>query len=118
MVQHRIAEATSEQTVAQAAVADAIRAADGGWQRPILLQSVKVQAGRAATVVTATAHQVLGAIGFTDEHVLHHYSKKLWVWRDAWGRQAALEAEIGQAAVADAAGLWSHIVDSKEMQHG
>ncbi|MRX48930.1 hypothetical protein GI374_00460 [Paracoccus sp. S-4012] len=117
-IQHRIAEAASEQTVAQAAVAGAIRAADGGWSRPILWQSAKVQAGRAASVVTATAHQVLGAIGFTEEHVLHHYSKKLWVWRDAWGRQAALEAGIGQAAVADARGLWSHIVDTEETQHG
>lgn len=113
-IQHRIAEAASEQAVAQAAVAGAIRAADGGWQRPILWQSAKVQAGRAATSVTAAAHQVLGAIGFTEEHVLHHYSKKLWVWRDSWGRQAALEAEIGAAAAADPRGLWPHTVDSEE----
>ncbi|MFA5581743.1 MAG: acyl-CoA dehydrogenase family protein [Paracoccaceae bacterium] len=112
-LQHRIAEAVSEYTVAQAAVAGAIRAFDGGWLRPLHWQSAKVQSGRAATTITAAAHQILGAIGFTEEHELHHYSKRLWIWRDSWGRQAALEDAIGQAAIDAPEGLWSHIVDSK-----
>lgn len=111
-IQHRLAEAASELTVAEAALSGALDAADGGWLRPILWQSAKVQAGRAATIVSAAAHQVLGAIGFTDEHSLHHFSKRLWVWRDDWGRQAVLEAAMGAAAVADARGLWAHLVDS------
>lgn len=112
-IQHRIAEAVSEHTVAQAAVTAALRAADSGGMRPILWQSAKVQAARAATTVAAAAHQMLGAIGFTEEHELHHYSKKLWVWRDSWGRQAALEETIGRAAVSDGRGLWAHIVDTE-----
>lgn len=111
-IQHRLAEAASELTVAEAALSGALDAADGGWLRPILWQSAKVQAGRAATTVTAAAHQILGAIGFTEEHMLHHYSKRLWVWRDDWGRQAALEAALGAAAVSDPRGLWAHLVDS------
>lgn len=111
-IQHRLAEAASEHAVAQAALAGAVQAADGGWLRPILWQSAKAQAGRAATIVTGAAHQILGAIGFTEEHVLHHYSKRLWVWRDDWGRQSALEAAIGAAACADPRGLWPHIADT------
>ncbi|WP_292192223.1 acyl-CoA dehydrogenase [Mesorhizobium sp.] len=110
-VQHMIAEAASEHVVAQAALAAAIEAEDGGKSRPLLWQSAKAQAGRAATVVSAAGHQVLGAIGFTEEHVLHRYSKRLWTWRDEWGRQTVCEAAIGRAACADEHGLWSHIVD-------
>lgn len=111
-IQHRLAEAASELIVAEAALSGALDAADGGWLRPILWQSAKVQAGRAASTMTAAAHQILGAVGFTEEHILHHFSKRLWVWRDDWGRQAALEAELGAAAVADPRGLWAHLVDS------
>jgi acyl-CoA dehydrogenase len=110
-VQHMIAEAASEHAVAQAALAAAIGAEDGGENRPLLWRSAKAQAGRAATIVSAAGHQVLGAIGFTEEHVLHHYSKRLWTWRDEWERQSACEAAIGHAACTDQRGLWSHIVD-------
>ncbi|MBS7700225.1 MULTISPECIES: acyl-CoA dehydrogenase family protein [unclassified Chelatococcus] len=110
-LQHMIAEAASDYVVAQAALGGAVQAADGGWLRSILWQSAKVQAGRAATVVAAAGHQVLGAIGFTEEHVLHHYTRRLWLWRDDWGRQATLAAAVGQAAAEDASGLWSHLVD-------
>lgn len=111
-IQHRLAEAAEDYTIAQAAVAGAVHAIDGGWSRPVLWQSAKVQSARAATTVAAAAHQVLGAIGFTEEHELHHYTKKLWVWRDAWGRQSALEAAIGDAACAHHDGLWSFIADT------
>lgn len=111
-IQHRLAEAASELTVAEAALSGALDAAEDGWLRPILWQSAKMQAGRAATIVSAAAHQILGAIGFTEEHLLHHFSKRLWVWRDDWGRQAVLGAAIGAAAVSDARGLWQHLVDS------
>jgi acyl-CoA dehydrogenase len=110
-VQNLIAGAAAEHAVAQAALSGAVAAEDGGWGRALLWRSAKAQAGRAATIVTAAAHQVLGAIGFTEEHVLHRYSKRLWVWRDDWGRQSALEAAIGEAACADPRGLWPHIVD-------
>lgn len=111
-IQHRLAEAAEEYTITQAAVAGAVRAIDGGWSRPVLWQSAKVQSARAATSVAACAHQILGAIGFTEEHELHHYTKKLWVWRDAWGRQSALETAIGGAAAAHEDGLWSFIADT------
>jgi acyl-CoA dehydrogenase len=54
----------------------------------------------------------MGAIGFTDEHVLHRYTKRLWAWRDRWGRQSWCEAEIGRlACAAGGGGLWPLIAD-------
>ncbi|MCP8939954.1 hypothetical protein NK718_15620 [Alsobacter sp. SYSU M60028] len=110
-IQHRLAEAASEQAVAQAAVRSAIAAQDAGRLKPLQWQAAKVQTGRAATTVVAAAHQILGAIAFTEEHVLHHYSKRLWTWRDAWGREAELERRIGAQACAQGAGLWPWMVD-------
>lgn len=110
-IQNMLAEAASEHVVAQAATRAAIRAQDAGGLRPLQWQSAKIQCGRAATVATAATHQILGAIGFTEEHVLHHYSKRLWSWRDDWGRQAGLEKQVGEAACANAGGLWPWMVD-------
>jgi acyl-CoA dehydrogenase len=110
-VQNMLAEAASEHVVAQAATRAAIAAQDAGALRPLQWQSAKIQSGRAATVVAAAAHQILGAIGFTEEHLLHHYSKRLWSWRDDWGRQSGLERQVGIAACANAGGLWPWMVD-------
>jgi acyl-CoA dehydrogenase len=110
-IQHRLAEAASEQAVAQASVRSAMAAQDAGRLKPLQWQAAKIQAGRAATTVAAAAHQILGAIAFTEEHVLHHYSKRLWTWRDAWGSEADLELRLGAQACSQGAGLWPWMVD-------
>ncbi len=114
-IQHQLAEATSELTITEAALANALEAHDADAGRALLWNSAKAQAGVAATKVAATAHQVMGAIGFTEEHELHHFTKLLWQWRDSWGRQVDCELAIGQAACAAPDGLWAYITEkSKE----
>lgn len=110
-IQHQLAEAVSTLTVTEAALAGALDAEDRGCGRTLLWSAAKAQAGAAATKVAATAHQVMGAIGFTEDHELHHFTKLLWQWRDSWGRQAECELTIGQAACADPNGLWAFITD-------
>lgn len=111
-IQNMIADAASELLIAEAATGAALAALDRGTLAPIDWLSAKAQAGRAATVVAANSHQVMGAIGFTDEHELHRYTKRLWAWRDRWGRQSWCEAEVGRiACAAGGDGLWSAIVD-------
>lgn len=97
-IQHLIANAASEHVVAQAALSAAVYGKNSEASNPLLWQAAKVQAGRAATIVSAMAHQVFGAIGYTEEHELHLYSKRLWAWRDEWGHQGQLEISIGQGA--------------------
>jgi acyl-CoA dehydrogenase len=110
-IQHALSDAASEITATRAALDGTLKLADEGRMRPFDGWVVKVQAARAATLVAATAHQVLGAIGFTDEHMLHHYTKRLWTWRDDWGRQAHGEQAIGKASIAAGRdGLWSLII--------
>lgn len=111
-IQNLVSDAASEKTVTAAALRGALRALDAGTIAPLDWLSAKAQAGRAATIVAANAHQLLGAIGFTDEHRLHHYSKRLWAWRDDWMRQSACEAAVGELACkARGAGLWSLVAD-------
>lgn len=113
-IQHQLAEATSELTITEAALANALKAYDGGEGRALFWNSAKAQAGVAATKVAATAHQVMGAIGFTEEHELHHFTKLLWQWRDCWGRQVDCELAIGREACAAPDGLWAYIADKNK----
>ena len=70
----------------------------------------KVRAGEAATRGSAIAHQVHGAIGFTQEHALHFATRRLWAWREEFGTDAFWALVLGRAAiVAGADGFWPAI---------
>jgi len=67
----------------------------------------KIRAGEAATRATSIAHQVHGAIGFTQEHGLNFATRRLWAWREAYGADAWWAGRLGAAAIqAGAAGFW------------
>lgn len=67
----------------------------------------KVRCGEAAGRGAAIAHQVHGAIGFTQAHALHRATRRLWAWREEFGSDAHWAAALGRAAIgAGAAGFW------------
>ena len=67
----------------------------------------KVRGGEAASRATSIAHQVHGAIGFTQEHGLNFATRRLWAWREAYGADAWWAGRLGTAAIqAGAAGFW------------
>jgi alkylation response protein AidB-like acyl-CoA dehydrogenase len=69
--------------------------------------SAKIRVGEAAGEGAAIAHQVLGAIGFTQEHVLHRYTRRLWAWRDDFGSESAWAVKLGHLVAAKGAdALW------------
>jgi alkylation response protein AidB-like acyl-CoA dehydrogenase len=57
--------------------------------------SAKIRAGEAAAEGTAIAHQVFGAIGFTNEHVLHRFTLRMLAWRDDFGSESHWAAALG-----------------------
>ena len=91
-VQHNLARLAGEVAAANAAsgsAADAIAHADA-FDDAVFLEvaAAKVRAGEAAGQGAAIAHQVFGAIGFTREHILHRFTRRLWAWRDEFGSKA------------------------------
>lgn len=116
-IQQQIAELAAE-TAAIKAAADAAlrRCADDGFTHPaawLAVAAAKVQAARGATAAARIAHQVHGAIGFTDEHRLRLSTTRLWAWRDEAGAAAAWAAELGRHALAADAPLWGTITGDR-----
>ncbi|WP_446830705.1 acyl-CoA dehydrogenase family protein [Candidatus Foliamicus sp.] len=61
----------------------------------------KCRCSELAHPVTLIAHGVHGAIGFTEEFGLHHFSRPLWRWRAEFGRHADWALAIGRRAIAE-----------------
>lgn len=61
----------------------------------------KVRTGEAAGLVAAAAHQVHGAIGYTDEYRLAAHTRRLWQWREDFGNEHYWAAELGRLFIAD-----------------
>ena len=69
--------------------------------------AAKIRAGEAAGIGAAIAHQMHGAMGFTQEHRLHYWTRRLWSWRDEFGNEAYWARRLGGAvAAAGADRLW------------
>ncbi|MGE0152557.1 MAG: acyl-CoA dehydrogenase family protein [Reyranellaceae bacterium] len=101
-------QVASLQSAAESA-GDAAAAGDLGFP----IAAAKVRAGESAGRIAAMAHQVLGAMGFTYEHRLHHFTRRLWVWRDDYGGDGAWAAEIGRAvAQAGPQSLWPRLTEA------
>lgn len=81
-----------------AAANTAAHAAVAFGEAPFEAGAAKVRVGEAAGVVAAVAHQVHGAIGFTHEHDLHRFTRRLWAWRDEFGSEAEWALELGREA--------------------
>jgi acyl-CoA dehydrogenase len=104
-LQQQIAEQAAEVATARAIVETAVERPS-----PFLVGCAKIRAGEAAGIVTRIAHQVHGAIGYTDEHVLHRFTTRLWSWRDEFGTEEDWGELVGRQA-AEAPELWPFLVE-------
>ncbi|MEH2524834.1 MULTISPECIES: acyl-CoA dehydrogenase family protein [unclassified Bradyrhizobium] len=99
-VQHNLARLAGESAAALAAAtsaADAIANATS-FDDEVFLEAVaaKIRCAEAAEKGGGIAHQVHGAIGFTNEHVLHRYSLRALAWRDDFGSESYWAVELGK----------------------
>jgi acyl-CoA dehydrogenase len=108
-VQQNLAALAGQAAAATAAADGAIEAAGRDLRSP-LIPAGKIRCGEAAGIGAAIAHQVHGAIGFTQEHSLHYSTRRLWSWRDEFGNEAQWSRRLGaRAAEAGADQLWTMI---------
>lgn len=89
-VRHRFADAH----VANEA-ADALLHASFSTDDPRLSRAAKASAGKAAEISALHSIQTFGAIGSTEEHVLHHYVARSTVLDSLLGSSRELTARIG-----------------------
>jgi acyl-CoA dehydrogenase len=108
-IQQQLAILAAEVAAVGALVDHAAQALDGGGPA-LAVAAAKVRAGQAAGVAARIAHQVHGAMGFTQEYPLHHATRRLWAWREEDGNEAHWARHLGTAVMAGGAdGLWRTI---------
>ncbi|MDP6953989.1 MAG: acyl-CoA dehydrogenase [Alphaproteobacteria bacterium] len=113
-VQHELAKLAGETAAAIAASGAAAMAISesAAFDERLFFEiaSAKVRVGEAARDGAAIAHQVHGAIGFTEEHVLQRFSRRMLAWRDDFGSESIWAARLGSmVARAGADALWPTI---------
>ena len=116
-IQHMLAELASCVAAMIASAETASRDADeGGLENggSFSIAAAKTQCSDFAHRVAAISHQSMGAMGFTHEHILHHYTRRLWVWRRDFGSETFWGEKIGQAfAKAGGDAMWPALTESR-----
>jgi alkylation response protein AidB-like acyl-CoA dehydrogenase len=97
----RLAGETAAALAVASSAADTFEQADAR-EDAIFLEaaSAKIRCAEAATEGAAIAHQVFGAIGFTNEHVLHRFTLRMKAWRDDFGNESYWANELGRRVAA------------------
>jgi acyl-CoA dehydrogenase len=88
---------------AASAAAEALDRGDGAFE----VGAAKLRCNIAVGAGTAIAHQVHGAIGFTEEYGLHPLTRRLWAWRSEFGNDSYWANKIGdQVCARGAENFW------------
>lgn len=116
-VQQNLARLAGEVAAALAvsgSAADAI-AQGGAFDDAMFFEaaSAKIRCAEAATEGASIAHQVFGAIGFTNEHALHRFTLRLLAWRDDFGNESYWAAELGRRVARQGADEFWPLVASR-----
>lgn len=109
-IQHLLSEMGAEAAAASAAADFAVMQVRRGEALDLLhAGTAKYRAGLAAEIVAEHAHQVHGAIGYTEEYGLARLTRRLWHWREDCGGEAWWSGELGRAALEGDKPLWPRL---------
>lgn len=108
-IQHTLAVMAGETAAARRA-ADAAVDALGDQRFELEVAAAKARVGEAVGIVAESAHQVHGAMGYTHEHRLHHFTRRVWAWRDEHGNEVYWQRQLGaHLAALGADRLWDFL---------
>lgn len=93
-------------SVAASSATQAVSIGRGGWAAA----AARIRCSAAATTAAQIAHQIHGAIGFTREHRLHLFTRRVWAWRDELGTQRDWQLDLGRAVFAQRKDFWTGVV--------
>jgi acyl-CoA dehydrogenase len=111
-VQQSLAAFATEAAVVNVAGAAAAAALDTFGPEGALFEiaAAKLRTNLAIGLCTPIAHQVHGAIGFTQEYALHPLTTSLMQWRSDYGNDAHWAGVLGGLACSSGgAGLWAEM---------
>lgn len=103
VLQQYLAQMAGEAAAAEAAADNAVDVVASGADAHEAVRAIaaaKTVTGRAVGTINRLAHQIHGAIGYTDEHRLQYSTRRLWAWRDEYGSDAEWAAVLGRSVVA------------------
>ncbi|MBV1902028.1 MAG: acyl-CoA/acyl-ACP dehydrogenase [Marinosulfonomonas sp.] len=95
-IQQNLAVLAEQVAASNAAAEMATEAVEGNISR-MAVGAAKTRVGEAAGIAASIAHQVVGAMGVTQEFSLHHLTRRLWSWREEYGNETYWAREIGLA---------------------
>jgi len=108
-VQQAMAELSVEAAAVDAAgqaLAAAMDLGDAGFEAAC----AKLRANIAIERSFPIAHRLHGAIGFTREYALNHYTRRLMGWRSAYGNDAYWSERLGRSVAGiGGEGLWTEL---------
>ena len=97
-IQHQLA-VMAEQVLAARMAAQIGCSASGNHPGKMNAAIAKARASEAAVEVTALAHSIHGAIGFTADHDLQLFTRRLHAWRLQAGSESYWHEVLGQAVL-------------------
>jgi acyl-CoA dehydrogenase len=100
-------------TVTVAADASVQALASGSPAAEILVAAAKAEASALAVEIAKAGHQLHGAIGFTEEHRLGGYTKRLWSWRQELGNELYWQRRITGLIDGASGDLWPLITSTE-----
>lgn len=112
-VQTLIAGAANATCLAKSASDFAVEVAEvhgfSSQQARFAIAVAKVESCRAATVVARNAHQAHGAIGFTLDHRLRHFTMRALAWRSEFGVAREWQHRLGRMLLDSPGSAWEFV---------
>lgn len=113
-IQQMLARLASQIAVANAAVGLAMKSLEHK-DISLFVGIAKSRTSEAAGIAAALAHQIHGAIGFTQEYELHLYTSRLWAWREECGNERYWNSMLAAAVIAeDPECLWTRVTENDQ----